>query len=227
MYVKDHMTKNPLTVTKETTISKAVEIMGKNDFHRLPVVDDDGKLLGLVTQGTVEESSGAQTTSLSIFELNYLLSKRTVSDIMIKDVKTTTPDVFLEEAAKIMIDNNISVLPVIDADRKVIGIITEKDMFQAFVDLLGYGKRGTRFVIRCVDQPGYFHGIAKLFADNLANVESLAVFHTEERGTEVVVKATGEIPVEKMRDILLKAGYTVTEIVQTTIDGKRVKHPVK
>ena len=160
MYVKDHMTKNPLTVTRETTISKAVEIMGKNDFHRLPVVDDDGKLLGLVTQGTVEESSGAQTTSLSIFELNYLLSKRTVSDIMIKDVKTTTPDVFLEEAAKIMIDNNISVLPVIDADRKVIGIITEKDMFQAFVDLLGYGKRGTRFVIRCVDQPGYFYGIA-------------------------------------------------------------------
>jgi acetoin utilization protein AcuB len=201
--------------------------MGRNNFHRLPVVDESGALIGLVTQGVVEESSGAQSTSLSIFELNYLLSKRKVSDIMITDVKTTTEDVFLEEAAKIMIDNNISVLPVVDADRKVLGIITEKDMFQAFVDLLGYGKRGTRFVIRCVDQPGYFQGISKLFADNLANVESLAVFHTEERGTEVVVKATGEIPVEKMRDILLKAGYTITEIVQTTIDGKRVKHPVK
>lgn len=196
MYVKDHMTKNPLTVTKDTSISKAVEIMGKNNFHRLPVVDENGKLLGLVTQGVVEESSGAQSTSLSIFELNYLLSKRKVSDIMIDDVKTTTADVFLEEAAKVMIDNNISVLPVVDENQKVIGIITEKDMFQAFVDLLGYGKRGTRFVIRCVDQPGYFQGISKLFADNLANVESLAVFHTEERGTEVVVKATGEIPVE-------------------------------
>lgn len=227
MYVKDHMTKNPQTVTEDTPISKAVEIMGKNNFHRLPVVDGQGCLVGLVTQGTVEESSGAQSTSLSIFELNYLLSKRKVKDIMIKDVKTTTEDVFLEEAAKIMIDNNIAVLPVIDDARHVIGIITEKDMFQAFVDLLGYGKRGTRFVIRCVDKPGYFQGISKLFADNFANVESLAVFHTEERGTEVVVKATGEIPVEKMRDILLKAGYTVTEIVQTTIDGKRVKHPVK
>ncbi len=227
MYVKDHMTKNPQTVTEDISISKAVEIMGKNNFHRLPVVDANGELVGLVTQGVVEESSGAQSTSLSIFELNYLLSKRKVKDIMIRDVHTTTEDVFLEEAAKIMIDNNIAVLPVLSKDRKVVGIITEKDMFQAFVDLLGYGKRGTRFVIRCVDQPGYFQGISKLFADNYANVESLAVFHTEERGTEVVVKATGEIPVEKMRDILIQNGYTVTEIVQTTVDGKRVKHPVR
>ena len=227
MYVKDHMTKNPFTVTQDTVISKAVEIMGKNNFHRLPVVDNEGRLVGLVTQGIVEESSGAQTTSLSIFELNYLLSKRKVSDIMIRDVHTTTEDVFLEEAAKIMIDNDISVLPVVDQDRKVIGIITEKDMFQAFVDLLGYGVVGTRFVIRCVDQPGYFQGIIKLFADNFANVESLAVFRTKERGTEAVVKASGAIPVEKMRDILLREGYTITEIVQTTIDGKRIKHPTK
>ncbi len=227
MYVKDHMTKNPFTVTKDTVISKAVEIMGKNDFHRLPVVDEDGRLVGLVTQGMVEESSGAQTTSLSIFELNYLLSKRKVSDIMIKDVHTTTADVFLEEAAKIMIDNDIAVLPVVDENKKVIGIITEKDMFQAFVDLLGYGVVGTRFVIRCIDQPGYFQGIIKLFAENFANVESLAIFRTKERGTEAVVKASGSIPVENMRDILLKEGYTITEIVQTTIDGKRIKHPTK
>ena len=227
MYVKDHMTKNPHTVTKDTVISKAVEIMGKNNFHRLPVVDEDGRLVGLVTQGMVEESSGAQVTSLSIFELNYLLSKRKVSDIMIRDVHTTTQDVFLEEAAKIMIDNDISVLPVIDEQKKVIGIITEKDMFQAFVDLLGYGVVGTRFVIRCIDQPGYFQGIVKLFADNFANVESLAVFRTKERGTEAVVKASGSIPVDKMRDILLKNGYVITEIVQTTIEGRRIKHPTK
>ena len=76
MYVKDHMTRNPQTVTKDVSISKAVEIMGRNNFHRLPVVDENGALIGLVTQGVVEESSGAQSTSLSIFELNYLLSKR-------------------------------------------------------------------------------------------------------------------------------------------------------
>ena len=226
MYVKDHMTKNPLTITEDEKISKAVEIMGRNNFHRIPVVDKDGRLVGLITGGTVEESTGAKNTSLSIFELNYLLSKRSVKDLMITNVKTTTEDVFLEEAAKVMIDNSVACLPVVDKESRVVGIITEKDMFKAFTDLMGYGRQGTRFVIKCVDQPGFFMGVAKLFADNDANLESLAVFHTEERGTEVVVKATGEIPVEKMRDILNKAGYTITEIVQTTVDGKRVKHPV-
>ena len=82
MYVKDHMTKDPYTITKDVVISKAVEIMRKNHFHRLPVVDDQGKLIGLVTGGLVEEKSGANTTALSIYELNYLLRKTKVSDIM-------------------------------------------------------------------------------------------------------------------------------------------------
>jgi len=122
-----------------------------------------------------------------------------------------------------MIDNNISCLPVVDDENKVIGIITEKDMFEAFVDIMGYGKRGTRFVIKCIDKPGFFEGIVHLFAESNANVESLAVFRTEERGVEIVVKATGEIPVENMKNVLEKAGYTITAIVQTTVDGKRVK----
>ena len=88
MYVKDHMTSNPYTITKDVVISKAVEIMRKNHFHRLPVVDDQGKLIGLVTGGLVKEKSGANSTSLSIYELNYLLSKTQVKDIMITDVKT-------------------------------------------------------------------------------------------------------------------------------------------
>ena len=96
MYVKDHMTVNPITITEDTVIAKALEIMRKNSFHRLPVVDGDGKLIGLVTGGLVEESSGTKNTSLSIFELNYLLSRTKVSEIMIRDVKTVTEDLFIE-----------------------------------------------------------------------------------------------------------------------------------
>jgi acetoin utilization protein AcuB len=95
MYVKDHMTPNPYTITKDVVISKAVEIMRKNHFHRLPVVDEQGKLIGLVTGGLVEEKSGASSTSLSIYELNYLLSKTKVQDIMIKHVTTITQDLFV------------------------------------------------------------------------------------------------------------------------------------
>ena len=223
MYVKDHMTTNVFTVTGDTVISKAVDIMAKNHFHRLPVTDENGGLIGLVTGGLVEESSGSKSTSLSIYELNYLLSRTKVSDIMIKDVKTVKPDLFIEEASQIMIDNEIAVLPVVDEGNKVIGIITEKDIFQAFNVLLGYHHTGTKFVIACEDHPGFLIGITKCFAENNANLESLAVYHSEERGTELVIKATGEISVENMTTILKDAGYKLIDIAQTLPDGE-IKH---
>ncbi|MCR5304287.1 MAG: CBS domain-containing protein [Lachnospiraceae bacterium] len=226
MYVKDRMTKAPLTIGEKESISKALEIMRKNDFHRLPVTDGNGKLLGLITGGLVEEQSGAKDTSLSIFELNYLLSRRTVADIMIRDVNVCKEDMFLEEAASIMLDQDISCLPVVDDDRKVVGIITEKDIFMALIDIVGYGRRGTRFVLSAEDRPGYMEGICRLFAENDANMDELAVFHTEERGTEVSVKASGEIPVEDMRDVLKKNGYKVSVIVQTDENGKRIVYSV-
>lgn len=223
MYVKDHMTTNPITVTADTVISKAVEIMRKNQFHRLPVTDDKGRLIGLITGGLVEEKSGTQNTSLSIYELNYLLSRMTVEEIMIREVHTTREDVFLEEAAQIMIDNEIAVLPVVDVTNRVIGIITEKDIFQAFNDLLGHRHQGTRFIIACEDHPGFLVGITECFAKSEANLESLGVYHSKERGTELLIKATGAISVENMTKVLTDAGYRVTGIAQTMDDGT-VKH---
>ena len=148
MYVKDFMTKNPVVITKDTSIRKALDLMAHHDFHRLPVVDENGKLIGLVTGGLVDESTGGKSTSLSVYELNYLLQKTPVSDIMITDVVTIDPDAFVADAAKKMIDHKINVLPIIEADGKITGIITEKDIFQAFVELLGYGTQGTRFAGR-------------------------------------------------------------------------------
>ena len=219
MYVKDHMTRHPYTISKDVVISKAVEIMRKNHFHRLPIVDEQGKLIGLVTGGLVEEKSGASATSLSIYELNYLLSKTRVEDIMIKKVTTITEDVFVEAAAQTMLDNEISCLPVVDSENKVIGIITDKDIFQAFVELLGYKKQGTRFIFAATDTPGEFAPMAKLFGDNDANLDSLAVYHTTERGAEIVVKASGEISVEEMAQKIVDAGFTLKGIVQTTKFG--------
>ena len=218
MYVKDHMTKDLKTINADTSVLKALEIMGKNHFHRLPVVDENGKLIGLVTEGLVTETSGKNSTSLSIYELNYLLSRTKASDIMIR----ISPDVFLEEAAAVMLENNINVLPVVVDDNKVVGIITEKDMFQAFTELMGYKHQGTKFVFSCEDVPGIFAKIAELFAENDANLESAAVYHNEERGTEVVVKATGEISVESMTDILKEAGFKVMRVIQTTKEGETI-----
>ncbi len=224
MYVKDHMTKNPITITGDVSVSKALDIMAKNDFHRLPVVDENQKIKGLLTEGLVSESSGRSTTSLSIYELNYLLSKTKASEIMITDVVTVSPDLFLEEAAAEMLKNKISVLPVVDEEQKVIGIITEKDIFDAFIRLMGYRTQGTRFIIKCNDVPGEFLKIAKLFAEEDANLENLAVYRSAERGVEVVVKATGLVPVDTMTNILEGAGFEVLRVIQTDHDGNRIFH---
>lgn len=222
MFVKDHMTKNPETITKDVSLLKATEIMGKGGFHRLPVVDEDGRLIGLVTGGLVEEKSGANSTSLSIYELNYLLNRTHVEDIMIRDVKTISPDDFLEEASGLMADNDISVLPVVDKENKVVGIITDRDIYRAFVELTGYMKQGTRFVVTCDDKPGQFLKVAQLFAQEDANLENIAVYRTE-RGTEIEIKATGEVSVERMTEVLREGGFKVTNVLQRSKDGS-AKH---
>ena len=221
MYVKDHMTVNPVTITADTPLSKALEIMRKNHFHRLPVVDENQKLIGLITEGLVNDTSGKNATSLSIYELNYLLSRTQAKDIMIRDVHTISPLVFLEEAAEVMLENTVNVLPVVDEENHVVGIITEKDIFLTFVDLMGLKRQGTRFVMLIDDKPGVFAQVTKLFAQENANVENIAVYHTD-RGSEVVVKATGEVAVDKMTKILQDAGFNITNVVQTTTEGKTV-----
>ena len=218
MFVKDHMTKDPAVITRDVSLMKATDIMGKGRFHRLPVVDQEGRLIGLVTGGLVKEKSGADRTSLSIYELNYLLTRTTVGDVMITDVRTIGPDAFLEEASGIMADNDISVLPVVDDDRKVLGIITDRDIYRAFIDLTGYRKQGTRFVISCEDRPGQLLKVVQLFAEEDANLENLAVYHTE-RGVEIEIKATGEVSVERMTEVLRKEGFEVTNVLQRHADG--------
>ena len=214
MYVKDHMTLDPITIDPDVTLLKALEIMGKNHFHRLPVVKD-GRLVGLITEGLVNENSGKENTSLAIYELNYLLSRTYAKDIMITDVRTVSPDAWIEDAAEIMLQNEINVLPVVDGDKKVVGIITEKDLFKAFLKLTGYRKQGTRFVIKVEDKPGEFAKICKLFADNDANLENIGVYHSKVRGVETVVRATGEVSVEKMTEVLKDAGFEVVNVWQT------------
>lgn len=214
MYVKDHMTYDPITVDPEVSLSRALEIMGKNHFHRLPVTKD-GKLAGLLTEGLINENSGKGSTSLSIYELNYLLSRTYAKDIMIKDVKTVSPEAWIEEAAEIMLDNGINVLPVIDENRRVIGIITEKDLFKAFLSLTGYRHQGTRFVIKVEDVPGEFEKVCHLFAAEDANIENVGVYKSRERQSEVVIRATGEVSVEKMTEVLKNAGFEVVNVWQT------------
>ena len=130
---------------------------------------------------------------------------------MVTEIFTITPDVLVEEAAVKMRSNNISVLPVVDLEGKVVGIITENDIFDAFIDLLGYHTAGTRFVINVQeDHPGILEELAGMFSEKKINLLNLAVYYTI-RGVEVVILAKGSCP--QMREELTAKGYNVTDML--------------
>ena len=156
MYVKNRMTKNPITISPDSTISEVLDLMAQKNVHRLPVVEGD-TLIGLLTEGVIQENSPSHASSLSIHEINYLLSKTMVKDIMIRKVITIGPDALLEEAALLMKKNEIGGLPVV-VGNKLVGIITVNDILGAFVDLLGYYQPGSRVVIEVSNDRQRNHG---------------------------------------------------------------------
>ena len=207
MYVKDNMTRNPYTLGLNQSVSEALDIMSASKVERLPVVDQKGKLLGLVTESLIASNTPNNSSSLSVFELNYLLNKLQIKDIMIKEPITVGPDALLEEAATLLDINDIGCLPVVDNDNTLIGIITHGDIFKAIIDLLGYNQMGTRYVVNVAeDKPGIMEGIASVCKENSISISNLAVYHTE-RGIEVVVITVNQ---EDISDKLIQAGYNVT-----------------
>jgi CBS domain-containing protein len=129
--VQDWMTQDPITVTSETPLPDAHRLMEQGKIRRLPVIDD-GKLMGIVTQGDVREASPSDANSLSIFELNYLLANLPVGKFMTPEPITVSSANVIARAAQLMLENKISGLPVVDGD-KLVGIITESDIFRMLV----------------------------------------------------------------------------------------------
>jgi acetoin utilization protein AcuB len=145
MRTKDLMTKNPITVDSETLVLDAQRIMKENNIRRLPVVDK-GKLVGIVTQHDLLEAAPSPATSLSIHELNYLLSKMKVKEIMKKNPLTLTPDTPFEEALRIGQEKKIGSFPVVD-NGKLVGIATESDIIRFVTRILGIKEEGSRITI--------------------------------------------------------------------------------
>ena len=146
MDVNSYMSKELITIKANTKILDALDLMKKHNIHRLPVVEGD-RMIGLVTEGIISRNTPSTMTSLDMREVTYLLNRTSASDIMEKNVITINKEALLEEAAVNMRKNAIGVLPVVEGDNKLIGIITEKDIMDAFVDVLGFFTPGVRLVI--------------------------------------------------------------------------------
>lgn len=131
--VKDWMSSDVITITPETTLPEAHQIMKNEEIRRLPVVDQVGRLVGIVSIGDIRAAEPSPATSLSIWEMNYLLSTLTIEKIMTPEPHTIRPDATIAEAARTMLEHRISGLPVVDQEHHVIGIITESDIFSMVV----------------------------------------------------------------------------------------------
>ncbi len=131
--VRDWMTTNVIHIKPQTTLPKAHELMNSKNIRRLPVVDDNGRLVGIVTQGDVRGAEPSQATSLSVWELNYLLASLRIDEIMTRDLVTVDENATIGEAARLMLEYRISGLPVANEAGALVGIITESDIFRMVV----------------------------------------------------------------------------------------------
>jgi acetoin utilization protein AcuB len=143
MLVRERMSQKPITITPDVSVTDALRLMHERKIRRLPVVDSHGKLVGIVSDQDLLYASPSPVSSLSVWEMNYLLAKLKIEEVMTRKVITITEDTPLEEAARIMADNKIGGLPVVRGD-KLVGIVTETDLFKIFLELLGGRQSGVR-----------------------------------------------------------------------------------
>jgi len=209
MLVKERMSRHPILAAPDISISEALNMMKKERIRRLPVVDRNGHLVGIVSDKDLLHASPSPATSLSVWEITYLLGKIKVEDVMTRNVITVTEDTPVEDAARIMADNKIGGLPVV-RDDSVVGIITETDLFKVFLELLGAREKGVRVTMLVPNVIGELAKITQAVASNGGNIMALVEYlGTDSTNREVMMKVVG-LPkdrlVETLKPLVLEVG---------------------
>ncbi len=215
MFAKSKMERNPITISPDASFYEARKLIQEEGIRHLPVVDGKGKLVGIVTDRDIREAGPSDATLLSVQEINYLLGKLKVGGIMTPAEKLVTiqPDTLIEKAVQLLHDHKIGSLPVVDGD-KLVGIITETDILELFVDVVGLNVKGTRLTMLLEDEPGTLLGVLKIFKDHNINVISIITpTLTFEGKRTVVIRIKTHKHEEVVRD-LEKAGYEITHVTK-------------
>ncbi len=214
MAVKDFMTRKVVYISPDTTIAHAADIMRDQKLHRLPVIEND-KLVGLVTEGTIAEASPSKATSLSIYEMNYLLNKTKVKDVMIHDVVTISQYASLEDATYLMLKNKIGILPVVD-NEQVYGIITDRDIFKAFLEVSGYGEKGVRMRFVTEDEVGVLSHIIALLVEENLNISNTVNIPRKDGKVVIEVQIDGDIDLASLKSKFEAHNIKVEDITRTS-----------
>jgi acetoin utilization protein AcuB len=173
MLVRELMTLKPVVVTPGMSVPDALTLIRGRKIHQLPVVDEKGKLVGIVTEQDLLHASASSVTTLSVWELPSLLAKITVNMVMVKDVATVNESTPVEEAARIMADRGIGCLPVVRDDAAMTGLVTKSDLFRAFMELLGGRRHGVRIWAQTPDAKGTIAKITGAIAAVSGNIVGL------------------------------------------------------
>ncbi|HEY83897.1 MAG TPA: CBS domain-containing protein [Chloroflexi bacterium] len=212
MLVREHMTSPAVTITADTPFQDALNMMRERKFRRLPVVDKKGKLVGIVSERDLLYASPSPATSLSVWEMNYLLSQLEIKSLMTKAVITILPDTTIESAASVMMKKKIGGLPVVDDNNKVIGVITETDIFKILTQMFGGGEAGLRLTLEVVREKGILATLAQAILDLGGYIVSVGSYALEDKPDMdgLVVKVQG-VNKEQLIDTLEALGDHVVD----------------
>jgi acetoin utilization protein AcuB len=211
MLVRERMSTQPVTIPADVTITKALQVMRQNEVRRLPVLDEEGNLVGIVSEKDLLYASPSPATSLSIYEMHYLLSRLRVTELMTTDPITVSPDTPLEEAARIMADNKIGGLPVME-DGRLVGIITETDIFKVFLEMLGARDKGLRLTLEMPERKGEIARLTTVIAQLGGNILALGNFLGDDPTTGVVTVKVEDVPIEELETAIHDLGMKVLDI---------------
>ena len=215
MLVGERMTKPAITIRPETSMPDALDLMRKEHIRRLPVVNKHGELVGIVTEADLQKASPSEATSLSIYEVTYLLSKLTIERIMTRKVITVAEDTPLEDAARIMADNGIGGLPVMRA-KEVVGMITETTLFRIFLELLGARRAGIRVTVSVPDTPGELANLTKAIHDLGGNIIALGTFLGETSAQGLITLKVDGVEMEPLKKAIQPFVEKIIDIRMTS-----------
>ena len=215
MLVGERMRRPVITVRAEMPIQDALKLMHTEHIRRVPVVDARGRLVGLVSEMDLLKASPSEATSLSIWEVHYLLSKITVERVMTREVITVTEQTPIEEAARIMADNEIGGLPVMRG-RELVGIVTETDLFRIFLELLGAREAGVRLAALVANRPGELAKLTSAVYQAGGNFLALVTSLGDSTENRLVTAKIEGIDLSDLRRIVEPLVQKVVDLRQTT-----------
>ncbi|RLC61850.1 MAG: hypothetical protein DRI48_10265 [Chloroflexi bacterium] len=212
MLVRDQMTPHPICGHPEMPVVEAQKVMQENNIRHLPIVDDDGKLVGLVTQRSLMNAVPSDVSQFSPFVVNYILAKLQAQNIMTRELVTIGPDATIEEAARVMADRKIGCLPVMEDD-ELVGIISDSDLFNIMVDLLGARREGMRITVLQPDRAGEVARLTNAIAEKGGYLSVFVTYPTSDPDKwasvfkvlnvpdDVLVETVGKLPDIEIADV--------------------------